>query len=96
MKREFYNLYGRIAPKNKPCILRSIYNCLTGDKSAARTTAEESIDERVTEALSMEDPNIIIDLRELNSNGSDRFKVFWEKCSQYLSSCTSVHERLKA
>ena len=41
----------------------------------------------------MEDPDVIIDLRELNSIGGDDFKVFWEKCSQYLSMCTSVHER---
>ena len=30
----------------------------------------------------MEDPDVIIDLRELNSNGKDCFSVFWEKCSQ--------------
>ena len=41
----------------------------------------------------MEDPDIIIDFRELNSNKSDRFSVFWDKCSQFLSTCTSVHER---
>lgn len=41
----------------------------------------------------MEDPDIIIDLRELNSNGNDRFSLFREKCSHYLSTCTTVHER---
>ena len=41
----------------------------------------------------MQDPDIIVDLRHLNSNESDRFTVFWEKCTQYLSTCTAVHER---
>lgn len=93
MRKEFCNMCGRISPKSNPYILQSIYRSLTGDSSAARTTSEEEIDSRVTEALAMEDPDIVIDLRELNSNGSDRFSVFWEKCAQYLSSCTSVHER---
>ena len=93
MKQEFYNLYGRITPKSKSYILRSIYHTLTGDQSASRTTSEQEIDQRISEALAMEDPDVIIDLRELNSNGKDRFSVFWEKCSQYLSMCTSVHDR---
>ena len=93
MRREFYLLYGRISPESRPYILRSIYQALTNDQSAARTTAEEEINERVSEVLMMEDPDIIIDLRELNSNGKDRYGVFWENCAQFLSSCTTVHER---
>ena len=90
MKQEFYNLYGLISPKTKPFLLR---NSLTGDSSAARTTSEAEIDKRAAEALSMEDVDIVIDLRELNTNGKDKFEVFWEQCACYLSSCTSVHER---
>ena len=74
-------------------MLRSIYHSLTGDQSASRTTSEQEIEDRMAEALSMQDPEIIIDLRELNTNNSHRFKVFWEKCSHFLSTCTSVHER---
>ena len=48
----------------------------------------------MAEALSMEDPDIVIDLREMNSaTGKDRYSTFWEKCAHFLSSCTSVHER---
>ncbi len=93
MKQEFYNMYGRLTPTTKPYILRSIYHSLTGDNSAARTVAEEEMDERMAEALAMEDPEIVVDLRELNKNGSDRYSFFWDKCNQYLTSCTSVHER---
>ena len=41
----------------------------------------------------MEDPKLIVDLRELNSNQSDKYKVFWEHCQSYLQECTAVHER---
>ena len=93
MKQQFYDLYGRITPKSNSFVLRSIYHSLTGDCSGARSTSEEEMDNRVTEALAMQDPDFIVDLRHLNSNESDRFTVFWEKCTQYLSTCTAVHER---
>ena len=79
MKQQFYDLHGRITPKSNSHVLRSIYHSLTGDSSGARTTSEEEIDTRVTEALAMQDPDIIVDLRHLNSNESDCFTVFWEK-----------------
>ena len=41
----------------------------------------------------MEDPDLLVDLRELNSNQSDRYKVFWKECDSYLQECTAVHER---
>ena len=93
MRRQFFHLVGRISPKSKPHLLRAMYQSLNGDQSAARTTPENEIDEHVSEFLSMEDPDVIVDLRELNANGRDCFKVFWEKCSLYLSECTSVQER---
>ena len=72
---------------------RTVGVSLTGDCSGARSTSEEEMDNRVTEALAMQDPDVIVDLRHLNSNESDRFTAFWEKCTQYLSTCTAVHER---
>ena len=41
----------------------------------------------------MEDPDILVDIRELNSNGSDKFSVFWKQCEAFLQECTAVHER---
>ena len=93
MKREFCELYGRISHESKPYLLRSIYSALTGDQSASRTTAESEVDARVKEALLAEDSDIILDLREMNTNGQDKFFVFWSKCNEFLSQCTSVHER---
>ena len=93
MKRDFCEMYGRVSPMSKPYVLRSIYNFLTNDHSTSRTTAESEVDARMQEALLSEDPDIIIDLRERNSNDQDKFSVFWDKCNEFLLACTSVQER---
>ena len=41
----------------------------------------------------MEDPDVLIDLRHLNANQSDRYEIFWTHCLSYLNECTAVHER---
>ena len=41
----------------------------------------------------MEDPDILIDLRHVNTNGSDKYEVFWMHCRAFLDECTAVHER---
>jgi hypothetical protein len=41
----------------------------------------------------MEDADIIVDMRQCNQNGKDDFAVFWDKCTEFLASCTSVQER---
>jgi hypothetical protein len=93
MKKEFFNLYGRFSPESKPYMLRTMYRALTNDSSASRTTAENEIDERIKEALLVEDFDIIVDLRQLNATGVDNFGVFWSKCNEFLNTCTCVHER---
>ena len=57
------------------------------------TTAEEELDERLREALEMEDQDLMVDLRELNKGHSDMFAVFWEKMNVYLNESSAVHER---
>ena len=64
-----------------------------GDSSASVNTHEEEIDERLKEALLMEDPEILVDLRHLNLNESDGFSIFWKQCESLLQECTAVHER---
>ncbi len=41
----------------------------------------------------MEDPDIIMDLREKNRSHSEKYKVFWEQCRIYLQDMSAVHER---
>lgn len=93
MRQDFVNMYGRLTSSARPYVLRDIYTELTGDRSASRTTEEAEIDQRIREALDVEDPDIIIDLRELNAGQSDKYKVFWRSCEAYLAECTAVHER---
>ena len=44
------------------------------------------------EAILMEDPDIIVDLCELNSNESDKYDIFWNYCKSFLQECTAVHK----
>ena len=75
------------------CVKPLYFLSYIGDASAAHTTEAAEIDARVAEFLEMEDPDIIIDLREVNCSGSDKYKVFWEQCKVYLQEVTTVHER---
>lgn len=64
MRRQFISKYGRINNPSK-AVLRQIYQELTHDNSAARTSEEAEIDERVAAAiLDTSDPNLIFDLRK--------------------------------
>jgi hypothetical protein len=93
MRQQFCDLYGKISPESKPYVLRNIYNHLTKNASSSRTTAEAEIDAHITEAILAEDAEIILDLLEINTNDSDRFTTFWDKCNEFLQTCTTVHER---
>lgn len=66
MRSEFIHKFGQITPAVKPAILRYFYKDLTGDCSSSETLSQEQIDERVIQAIEMEDPDVVIDLRHLN------------------------------
>ena len=71
--------------------LREFYRAATGDQSASLTTAENELDERLREALEMEDPDLIVDLRTQNKDQGNKFAVFWEKMKVYLDESSAVH-----
>ena len=93
MRKEFVNTYGRFTNSTKPFVLRSIYRELTGDASGASTSNEAAIDKRLKEALSCEDIDIIVDLREANEGRGGKYDIFWTKCKEYLQECTAVPDR---
>ena len=64
-----------------------------GDASAERNADESEIDLRVQEVIEMEDPDILVDLRHQNMNGSDKYGVFWTECRSFLDECSAVQER---
>lgn len=93
MKREFISDFGLLMDGVKPYALSCVYRKLTRDASVSHTSEEEKVDERVKEVLSLENIDIIIDLRELNEDAACKYEVFWDKCSEYISKCTAVSER---
>ena len=42
---------------------------------------EAEIDDRVRMVLDTEDPDVIIDLRHLNSGRKGQYDVFWQECT---------------
>lgn len=55
-----------------------------GDASASNCLSEAEIDERVKLYVEMEDPDIVFDLRELQSARKSKFDVFWDECHKFL------------
>ena len=93
LRKKLVSKFGRIAPHTSLVYLREFYRLATGDKSASLTTAEEELDLRLRQALEMEDLDLIVDLRELNTNHSDKYAPFWEKMKIYLDEASAVNER---
>ena len=84
MRRSLTVKYGRVAPNLKPAILRSLYRELTGDSSAAINEHVDEIDERVRLLLEMEDPDVVLDLRSLQTGHKTQYDVFWDECQKFL------------
>ena len=76
--------YGWVAPNLKPAILHSLYRELTGDSSAAINEHVAEIDERVRLLLEMEDPDVVLDLRSLQTGHKTQYDVFWDECQKFL------------
>ena len=71
--------------KYEAAVLRMFYKDLTGDSTAASNNHEAEIDERVRLLLEMEDPDILLDMRALNTNNRSQY-VFCYKCQKCLES----------
>ena len=83
MRQKFISLFGRMA-NVKPAYLREMYHELTGDSSAASSEIESHINERVRQALELEDPDVVVDLRQHNKGHSSKYMEFWEACENYI------------
>ena len=75
--------------------LRKVYEMLTGDATAARTTDEEEINKRISEMLELQDPELTVDLRIDNKGQLEKYNVFLEECKKYLNEKvgTAVEDR---
>ena len=83
MRKEFIDKYNSLA-KTPKSILRNIYKTLVGDDSSGTCSVEKEVDDCVVQALlELDDPQIVIDMREMNGNPkSTRFNQFWQELGQ--------------
>ena len=73
-------------------LIRHVYRTLTGDASAEVTKSE--IDDRVKLAIETEDPDLIIDLRNLNAGRpADTFNEFFNELEKIVEEITAADER---
>lgn len=79
----------------KPVILRALYLELTNDASAPTNLHEAEIDKRMKMILEMEDADIVLDLRHLNTGRKSQYDVFWRECKKFLDKSvgTAVDDR---
>ena len=85
MRSAMFEKFGRISPATKPSALRYFYRELTGDQAAASSTDQAVVDERIKQIIDMEDPNVLQDLRALNSGQATKFNTY-PPCSCHLYS----------
>ena len=97
MKAALRSKLGRVAPNMKPVILRvilhALYQELTNDASAPTYLHKAEIDERMRMILEMEDADIMLDLRHLNTGRKSQYDVFWSKKFLEESVGTAVDDR---
>ncbi len=84
MRKEFINKFGKISDAVKPAVLRYFYRDLTCDSSSGETSDQNEVDLRMKQAIEMEDPDIVPDLRHLNTGAKARYDAFWAECSKFL------------
>ena len=95
MKNTFIKKYAEVS-KTPKMVLRNIFRELTSDPSAASSSDEAEIDDRVAHfVLLADDPDVILDLRVLNGQpGSTRFDLFWNECQKFFDEhVAAVSER---
>ncbi|KAK6186795.1 hypothetical protein SNE40_006067 [Patella caerulea] len=99
MKRKFTNHYGRIFENPKKCnigtVMKEVYEDLTGDCSVNQTKITSEVKNRLKLYLDCENPDMAVDLRELNSGQIRKYDPFFEALDSYINRTTlnAAHER---
>ena len=79
----------------KPGKLIYLYKTLTGDMSAGENISDDVRRERVQTLIDIEDPDVIVDLREHNEGRPEKYQLFFEKAKEYIDNVveTAVPDR---
>lgn len=92
MQAEFRNRFSNVA-KITPAIRRAIYRFLTDDNSVNDNAISKALDIRMELAINSEDPDLLVDLREMNEGRPGMYNVFWDAFSSYLEEHMAAQER---
>ena len=84
MRKKFINQCSMLTNNLKPARLRFLYHHLTGDCSSPEHSSQEAIDNRIKQAFELQDPDILIDLRDHNAGKTGKYDIFFEKTKEYL------------
>ena len=74
-KQTFVSLFGRMV-NVKPAYLREMYRELTGDCSVTSSETESHINERVRQAIELEDIDAVVDLLHHNKGQPSKYNKF--------------------
>ena len=91
MKTALASKFGRVSASMKPVILCALYRELKNDASAPKNLQETEIDEGMRMILEIEDADIVVDLRHLNSGRKTCYDVFWSECKKFLDEVIESH-----
>ena len=75
-KQVFHNAYGKVASSDA---LRSIFQDLTGDQSAASNLSQKEADERFQFALLSAEDELLDDIREAQCDTDGKYEVFFHR-----------------
>lgn len=92
MKAEFKSRFENIA-KLTPAVHRAVYRFLTGDESLPDNRVTKEVDARMMIALDSGDPELVVDLRQLNKGRPEKYNEFWSKLGNYLEEHVAAQER---
>lgn len=69
-----------------PAVRRAVYRFLTGDESLPDNRVTKEVDARMMIALDSGDPELVVDLRQLNKGRPEKYMYneFWSKLGNYL------------
>ena len=83
MRRQFVQKAALIC-NVKSMHARQVYRLLTGDSSASTNEVEKNCDIRVQQAFDLQDPDVIMDLREHSEGRPPKYSVCFDKTKTYL------------
>lgn len=91
MKAEFKSRFENIA-KLTSAVWGSIYRFLTDDQSLPDNQVSKEVDARMIIGLDSNDPELVIDLHQLNKGRPEKYGQFWSRLGDCLEEHVATQE----